>query len=127
MHPLHSSALGKVLAAWDPVARSEALESEEWPRYTDATVCGTEEFDEELERTRARGWAADLSGTWEGLASVAAPIRDSHRLTVGAVGVTGAVERLSEGGELRRRLVAAVRDTARSISRDLGADPLRGY
>jgi DNA-binding IclR family transcriptional regulator len=59
--------------------------------------------------------------TWEGLASIAAPIHDRRRMPVGAVGITGAVERLCGDGELNPQLVAAVRDCARAVSRDLGA------
>ena len=36
------------------------------------------------------------------------------------VAVTGAVERICEDGGIRARLVAAVRDCARAVSRDLG-------
>lgn len=52
---------------------------------------------------------------------MAAPIHDRRRMPVGAVAVTGAVERVCSGGELRPELVAAVRDCARAVSRDLGA------
>lgn len=146
MQPLHSTALGKVLSAFDPVAHSEAVDGERRP-FTERTVTSLEEFEGVLEVTRARGWAADVEETWEGLASIAAPILDRRRMPVGAVGVTGAVERVCEdvtvgavgvgaasaptaangvGGaagepELRPLLVAAVRDCARAVSRDLGA------
>ncbi|AEW97518.1 MULTISPECIES: IclR family transcriptional regulator [Streptomycetaceae] len=119
MQPLHSSALGKVLAAYDPVAHSEAVEAAR-ERFTAHTVTGAADFEGVLDITRARGWAVDLEETWEGVASVAAPIHDRRRMPVGAVGITGAVERVCEGGEVRARLVAAVRDCARSVSRDLG-------
>lgn len=52
---------------------------------------------------------------------MAAPIHDRRRMPVGAVAVTGAVERVRAGGELRPDLIAAVRDCARAVSRDLGA------
>jgi DNA-binding IclR family transcriptional regulator len=42
-------------------------------------------------------------------------------MPVGAVAITGAVERVCNSGELRSELVAAVRDCARAVSRDLGA------
>jgi DNA-binding IclR family transcriptional regulator len=74
-----------------------------------------------LDLTRARGWASDLEETWDGVASIAAPIHDRRKVPVGAVGITGAVERLCEDGDIRAQLVAAVRDCARSVSRDLGA------
>lgn len=120
MQPLHSTALGKVLATYDPVARSEAMEGER-PSYTAHTVTGKRELEAELQRTRSRGWASDLEETWEGLASAAAPIYDQRKMPVGAVGITGAVERVCVAGEIRGQLVAALRDAARSISRDLGA------
>lgn len=153
MQPLHSTALGKVLTAFDPVAHSEAVDGERQP-FTERTITSLDGFEDVLEVVQARGWAADVEETWEGLASIAAPIRDRNGMPVGAVGVTGAVERLCEdvssaplgvgaasasggagaagagaGGagtapveaELRPLLVAAVRDCARAVSRDLGA------
>ncbi|MFC8132054.1 IclR family transcriptional regulator [Streptomyces sp. NPDC057302] len=120
MHPLHSTALGKVLAAYDPVAHSEAAEAD-WPVLTTRTVVDPEAFEGVLDITRARGYASDVEETWEGIASVAAPIHDRRRMPVGAVGITGAVERVQKDGELRPDLIAAVRDCARAVSRDLGA------
>ena len=120
MQPLHSTALGKVLSAYDPVAHSEAAEGGR-EAFTDRTVTALEDFEGLLDLTRARGWAADVEETWTGVASVAAPVHNRRRMPVGAVGVTGAVERVCEDGELRSSLVAAVRDCARAVSRDLGA------
>jgi DNA-binding IclR family transcriptional regulator len=120
MQPLHSTALGKVLAAYDPVAHSEAAEVD-WQSFTQRTVVDPGDFEGVLDMTRARGYAADVEETWEGIASVAAPIHDRRRMPVGAVGITGAVERVQKDGELRPDLIAAVRDCARAVSRDLGA------
>ncbi|MGY1434527.1 IclR family transcriptional regulator [Streptomyces reniochalinae] len=120
MQPLHSTALGKVLTAYDPVALSEALDGER-QAFTERTVTGEDGLEAVLELTRGRGWASDVEETWDGLASVAAPIHDRRGMPVGAVGITGAVERVCEGEDLRALLVAAVRDTARAVSRDLGA------
>ncbi|GAA3881982.1 IclR family transcriptional regulator [Streptomyces sedi] len=120
MHPLHSTALGKVLAAFDPVAHNEAMESD-FASITAATVTEPAAYDRELAGVRARGWASDVGETWEGVASVAAPIVDRRRMPVGAVAVTGAEERVLDGSEPRSALVAAVRDCARAVSRDLGA------
>ncbi|MET8686477.1 IclR family transcriptional regulator [Streptomyces sp. NPDC004732] len=120
MQPLHSTALGKVLSAYDPVAHNEAVEVER-KTFTVHTVTDPDDFEGVLDLTRARGYAADVEETWEGIASVAAPIHDRRRMPVGAVGVTGAVERVCRDGELRPELIAAVRDCARAVSRDLGA------
>ncbi|MFI1101374.1 IclR family transcriptional regulator [Streptomyces melanogenes] len=120
MQPLHSTALGKVLSAFDPVAHTEAVDGER-TAFTPRTVTAPAGFEELLDLARARGWASDMEETWDGVASVAAPIFDRRRMPVGAVGVTGAVERVCKDGEVRSELVAAVRDCARSVSRDLGA------
>ncbi|MFF3327080.1 IclR family transcriptional regulator [Streptomyces sp. NPDC002889] len=120
MQPLHSTALGKVLVAFDPVAHTEALEVDR-REFTPRTVTDLTEFESLLDHTRARGWAADVEETWDGVAAVAAPIHDRRRMPVGAVAITGAVERVCDGQELRSELVAAVRDCARAVSRDLGA------
>ncbi|MFD6418589.1 IclR family transcriptional regulator [Streptomyces sp. NPDC060194] len=132
MQPLHSTALGKVLSAYDPVAHREVTDLDahrepgmdpgaDFKAFTAHTVTDLERFETALDLTRARGWASDLEETWEGVASLAAPIHDRHRMPVGAVGITGAVERIRPGGEVRRELVTAVRDCARAVSRDLGA------
>ena len=63
-------------------------------------MTGLAEFEAMLELTRARGWATDVEETWEGVAAVAAPIHDRRRMPVGAIAITGAVERLCEAGEL---------------------------
>ncbi len=47
MQPLHSTALGKVLSAYDPVAHSEALEADR-KAFTDRTVCDVEAFEQIL-------------------------------------------------------------------------------
>ncbi|MDH2391413.1 MULTISPECIES: IclR family transcriptional regulator [Streptomyces] len=120
MHPLHCTALGKILSAYDPVAHSEAIEADR-KALTPRTVTGLEEFELLLDETRARGYASDVEETWEGVASVAAPIHDRRRMPVGAVAITGAVERVCNSGELRSELIAAVRECARAVSRDLGA------
>ncbi|MGW7024960.1 IclR family transcriptional regulator [Streptomyces decoyicus] len=120
MQPLHSTALGKVLSAYDPVAHSEIVEADR-TAFTPHTVTGLADFEGLLDMARARGWAADVEETWEGVASVAAPIHDRRRMPVGAVGVTGAVERVCQEGEVRPEIIAAVRDCARAVSRDLGA------
>ncbi|WP_419993585.1 IclR family transcriptional regulator [Streptomyces boninensis] len=121
MRPLHCTALGKVLAAYDPVAHAEALDVGMEP-LTSRTLTEAADFEQELNLTRARGWGGDVEETWDGVASIAAPIHDRRRMPVGAVGLTGAVERVCSEGELRADLVAAVRDCARAVARDLGAD-----
>ncbi|MFJ6215908.1 IclR family transcriptional regulator [Streptomyces sp. NPDC092296] len=120
MQPLHSTALGKVLLAYDPVARGE-LAGAELKAYTSRTLTDPAELAAECALTRERGWAGAVEETWEGVASAAALIQDRRCNPVGAVGISGAVERVCGSAFVRPELVASVRDAARAISRDLGA------
>ncbi|MEV6108143.1 IclR family transcriptional regulator [Streptomyces sp. NPDC051940] len=121
MQPLHSTALGKVLAAYDPVAHAELGDAER-SSLTPSTVTDLAELEKVFDLIRARGWGSDVEETWEGVAGIAAPVHDRRRMPVGAVGITGAVERVCASGEPRAELVAAVRDCARAVARDLGGN-----
>ena len=44
-------------------------------------------------------------------------------MIVGAIGISGPLERLCDDGEAQADLVSYVREAARSVSRDLGAIP----
>ncbi|MDH6128137.1 IclR family transcriptional regulator [Kitasatospora sp. GP82] len=120
MQPLHSTALGKVLLAYDPVARGELNEGP-LEGYTSRTLTELGDIDAECALIRERGWADAIEETWEGVASIGALIQDRRRNPVGAVCISGAVERVCEDGFVRPSLVASVRSAARAISRDLGA------
>jgi DNA-binding IclR family transcriptional regulator len=113
--PAHATALGKVLLAFDPYA--EVCSPLAAP--TRKTITSEIALGAELERVRDRGWAGEIEELEEGEAAMAAPIRDQRGLVVGAIGIRGAIERLSAGGELRTELVSYVRDAARAITRDL--------
>ncbi|WP_433337671.1 IclR family transcriptional regulator [Spirillospora sp. CA-294931] len=119
--PVHASALGKVLLAFD--LQADALMADlDTKSYTRRTIASKEELAADLDLVKARGWAADVEELIEGEASVAAPIRDDRTVVVGAIGISGAIERVCDGeGRPRTDLVAAVRDAARAVSRDLGA------
>jgi DNA-binding IclR family transcriptional regulator len=114
--PAHATALGKVLLAYDPYDEEGA---QPLAAHTPATITGRDELAKELELVRGRGWACDVEELVEGEVSIAAPIMDRRGLTVGAIGVRGAIERLAEGGEPSITVVSYVRDAARAITRDL--------
>ncbi|MFI7416979.1 IclR family transcriptional regulator [Nonomuraea sp. NPDC049684] len=115
--PTHASALGKVLLAYDPYG--ESLAAPPLPACTDRTLVDAAKLEEELEQVRARGWAAEMEELTEGEVAIAAPIKDPRGLVVGAIGIRGAVERLTADGALTMEYVSYVRDAARAITRDL--------
>jgi len=120
--PALACAMGKVLLAHSPYVVTE-LSKTQLPAITSATITDPYQLGAELEEVRERGWAAEIEELIVGEASCAAPIRDRRGVSVGAIAITGAVERVCERGQPRAELVSYVREGARTISRDLGAIP----
>ena len=118
--PLHASALGKVLLAFDPGA-VRSVANQPLPALT----TGPSPIGSSCSANSPR------SATWAGparsarsnpdVAGIAAPIRDRGGYVVAVVGIEGSVERICDD-RLRPRpaLVTHVMRAGRSISRELG-------
>jgi DNA-binding IclR family transcriptional regulator len=122
LQPAHATAMGKVLLAANRYAATELAE-QGLARYTPSTIADWEMLSLELKDVLDRGWAVDVEELVVGEVSLAAPIDDRRGVTVGAIGISGPVERLTEAGAPRTDLVSFVREAARAVSRDLGAIP----
>jgi DNA-binding IclR family transcriptional regulator len=120
--PAHATAMGKMLLASSDYAFEEVT-SAALRQFTDATITDAERLRAELDEVRRRGWAAEIEELLVGEVSIAAPISDRRGAVVGAIGISGPVERLCERGGAKTELVSYVREAARAISRDLGAIP----
>ena len=72
----------------------------------------------ELDRVRARGWAASVAEREPGVASVSAPVFAADGSLVAAVSVSGPIERLGDSPGARH--AAAVMAAARDLSTALG-------
>jgi DNA-binding IclR family transcriptional regulator len=119
--PLHATALGKILLAFDANALA-ALSSKDLEPFSKRTICSRSALTRALARIREAGWACDVEEMTVGKASIAAPIRDYGGLLVGSIGLSGSLERVCDSrGHPRQALVTYVCDAARAISRDLGA------
>ncbi|MEU8146655.1 IclR family transcriptional regulator [Nonomuraea sp. NPDC048901] len=114
-----SATPGMPSATAPSAAAGGELAAEGLAAFTPRTLTRADDLAKELELVRGRGWACDVEELVEGEVSIAAPIRDARGVTVGAIGVRGAVERLAEGGEPSITIVSYVRDAARAITRDL--------
>jgi DNA-binding IclR family transcriptional regulator len=119
--PAHATALGKVLLAYalpidgtDPAVGGEA--------YTRRTITDPDALRRALTEVRAKGWADEMDEYRPGESAIAAPLRITGGLVVGAVGINGPTDQVcGSPGQLRQALVKLVRDTAGSVSRELGA------
>ncbi|GAB2605252.1 IclR family transcriptional regulator [Paractinoplanes abujensis] len=114
--PIHATALGKALIAYGAPVPNRL------DRFTSRTLVSHRELAGALREVREAGWSSDIEEHTPGEASIAAPIRAYGGLVVGAIGISGHVERLCDSRyRPRPPLVANVRDAARAVSRDLGA------
>ena len=121
--PLHATALGKILLAYDADAATALQQSDpELEQFTRRTLATGAQLGRAIAQVREQGWAAEVEESTSGQASVAAPIRGYGGLVVGAISIAGAVDRVCPtGGRPDPALVVFVQNAARAISRDLGA------
>ncbi|GIU98569.1 MAG: IclR family transcriptional regulator [Actinomycetota bacterium] len=118
--PWHASALGKAIVAFLEPERREALLAGELVRLTGRTITDPAELARTLEEVARAGFAVEDQEGIVGEGEIAAPIFDHRGLPVGAIGIAGPVERLLPDGP-DPHLVAAVKQVARNLSREMGA------
>jgi DNA-binding IclR family transcriptional regulator len=116
--PAHASALGKALLAYAPNAGLVLAKG--LPPYSHRTITDPHVLRAALNTVRDRGWAFDIEELTVGEAGVAVPIRGHGGLVVGAIGISGPIDRICDPARRPRpALVNRVRDAARAVSRDL--------
>ena len=118
--PLHATALGKALLAYADDDYVEDVVTGALPKLTGHTHVTAAAIRKELATVRDVGYAVEREEALLGESGVAAAIFDRRTEAIGAVGVAGPKERLLRRNRLPD-VAAAVVETARGISRDLGA------
>lgn len=115
----HCTSTGKVLlASLEDEALDEILESTALESRTPHTVTDPAELHRDLESIRERGFALNINEAEVGVASIAAPIRDSSGKVIAAISVAGPTLRFQQ--DALGRLTSAVLQTAKEISSRLG-------
>ena len=116
--PAYATSSGKVLLAGLDPAELPARIRPPLTEFTDSTLCGLAELQDELAAVRERGWACVREELEVGLNAVAAPVYDVHAQVIAALSVSGPSYRLAVDrfDEVAKQTVAA----AEQISRRLG-------
>jgi DNA-binding IclR family transcriptional regulator len=114
--PAHASALGKVLLAYDP-ALADTLDGRTLRSLTGVTVTDPTELAVQLARIGERALGAEVDEAVLGEASLAAPVADRTGAVVAAVSVVLPSSQWPPEDDVLNSL----RETARNISRELGA------
>jgi DNA-binding IclR family transcriptional regulator len=118
--PWHACALGRAIVAYLDRQHQSALLEGTHERLTGRTVVEPTALQASLAAVVSEGVAVEDQEAIVGEAEIAAPVFDHQGAVVGSVGVVGPVERLLSDGP-RAELLAAVKETARGLSRDMGA------
>jgi IclR family transcriptional regulator, KDG regulon repressor len=117
--PVHCTSSGKVLLAYLPEAALHAvLRSAPITAMTQHTIISREQLLAELDRVRRRGWADAVNEREVGVASIAAPIRDSTGEVVAAISIGVPLARCSVMN--LRRMAPTIVKAAEAASRRLG-------
>jgi DNA-binding IclR family transcriptional regulator len=119
--PWHASALGRAIVAFlEPVRQRRLLEGP-FERLTGRTTTDPKELKKLLTEAQRRGVSVEDQEAIVGEAEIAAPVFDHREHAIGAIGVVGPEERVMPEGVPDPDVIAAVREIARGLSRDMGA------
>ena len=117
--PLHCTAIGKVLLAWEnPARRTAILKGCDFKRFREKTITTLEDFNVELERTLAQGFGQDREEFDDHIRCAAIPLFDRMNQVVAGLSVSFPTFRYDTARE--PELVAMLREASRDISRQLG-------
>jgi IclR family KDG regulon transcriptional repressor len=117
--PIHCTAIGKVLLAWENAERREhVLAGVKFERFRDKTITDHDAFIHELDRTKAQGFGQDREEFDDHIRCLGVPIFDRFNQAVAGLSVSFPTFRYDEARE--PEIVAMLRDASRAISEPLG-------
>jgi DNA-binding IclR family transcriptional regulator len=116
--PIHCSATGKAIAAFERPEALEALLPERLQRHTEATITDRAELAKELAQVRRLGWARNREEWRPGVSAAGVPVRDAAGAVAASLSVTVPTPRFT-GEAVRDRLVPALKKAALGLERQL--------
>jgi len=115
--PLHSTALGKSIAAFLPdETLARLLERCEWTRFTPHTFTSRKQFLEVLNQVRSQGYSLDSEETEQGACCVGVPILDQNHQSRAALSISGPAHRIRVKQKL---LIWKIKAASAAISKGL--------
>lgn len=116
-YPLHAGASNKLLLAYLPPEARRAVMARGLATYTPDTITGPDALEEDLAAVRRQGWTYTVGELTPGVAALAVPVTNSDGDVVAALSIAGLEARFA--GERFEQLLAATRQAAQTISRQL--------
>jgi DNA-binding IclR family transcriptional regulator len=121
--PLHCTANGKVLLAFQPNEVIEEALRAPRARYTENTIVDPAVLRSQLAEIRQAGYCIEREEFIADIRGIAAPVFDFNGTVIAAIAVVGPSARITEGQI--EALVPLTLRTAESISRSLGHKPYK--
>lgn len=114
---LHSTATGKLFAAFDEKLAAQVL-ADKLPRLTPNTITDPGDLEHEYERIRSQGYSKSQEESTSGVIGYAVPIRSADGELAAAVHVSVLATRATKAHE--RKLLTATQECVEQIERLLG-------
>lgn len=114
--PIHCTALGKAIVAFEPLFLGELLPYYRFVPYTSRTITEPGRFRAELRRVQTCGFAYDNEEYKPGFRCIAAPIRDNRGQVIAALSVSGTTAEINQRNHesILRTLQAATEELSSS-------------
>ncbi|MBI5575149.1 MAG: IclR family transcriptional regulator [Deltaproteobacteria bacterium] len=117
--PIHATAAGKALIAFESEEELKKRFHAELQRFTKNTITSSDDLLNELAAVREKEYAADLEEFEDGLRCIASPVRDYTRKVIAAISVSGPAHRLSDD-RIAQSIGPEVSRCAKALSMRLG-------
>ena len=115
--PVHATSHGKIALAFSRLLDLDRLRADQLKPWTSHTICDWSILEEEVIRTRKRGWATSPEQMLLGINALSAPVLDRHGDCVAAVALVGSIQFIPPL-PMKPQLKSLLR-TTRQISRRL--------
>jgi DNA-binding IclR family transcriptional regulator len=119
--PLHCTAAGKALLAFQPEEDLRGILPDPLSKFTDRTPADRQALQQQLKSVASSGYAIDMGEHMEDVRGVAAPIRDYARNVVGALAIVGPAYRF-QAERIDKELAPLAVKAGRDLSSRLGFD-----
>jgi DNA-binding IclR family transcriptional regulator len=116
----HCTAHGKALLAFLGLEEIERILQDGLERFTEHTITERGKLLEELRIIRQKGVAYDNEERMPGVRCVASPVFNSYKQVIGAIGISGMAQLLSD--EVLESCGRVVKDVAEKVSISIGND-----
>jgi DNA-binding IclR family transcriptional regulator len=112
---LHSSAIGKVLLAWQPKEiRHKILQTISLPRFTDNTITSRDELVKHLDRVIELGFACDDEENEPDVRCLGAPVWGARNEVIAAISIAGLSSQFTEAD--RTDMLFHVKEASKKLS-----------